>query len=87
MRFSAVVPAVLAVAPVAVSALGDLGFAISAQNAAGTCKSQQDYEADFDALKPYTSLVRGYDAADCDFAKNVLAAAKTKSFKVILGLW
>jgi len=31
--------------------------------------------------------VRGYAASDCDYAKNILPAAKNKGFKVVLGIW
>jgi glucan 1,3-beta-glucosidase len=50
-------------------------------------KSQSDYEADFEVLNNQSTIVRGYAASDCDFAKNVLPAAKSKGFKVILGIW
>jgi glucan 1,3-beta-glucosidase len=58
------------------------------------CKTQADYEADFDALKPYTSIVRTYSAVDgavpenpCQVAQQILPAAATKGIKVILGMW
>lgn len=44
---------------------------------------------DYDAIKKASgiSMVRGYAAADCDFAKNALPAARAKGFKVMLGIW
>ncbi|KAI9827449.1 MAG: hypothetical protein M1832_004798 [Thelocarpon impressellum] len=87
MRFATLLPALLAAAPVAVSAIGTLGFSIPTHNPDGTCKTTRDYEADFDALKDHSRLVRGYDTSDCDFAKNILPACKSKGFKVILGIW
>lgn len=55
----------------------------------GKCKTQQDYELDFDTLQQASGskLVRGYAAHDCDFAKNALPAAKNKGFQVVLGIW
>ncbi|EOA81992.1 glycoside hydrolase family 17 protein [Exserohilum turcica Et28A] len=66
-----------------------MGFALGTKMANGQCKTQQDYEADFDAIKFQSdaTMVRGYSAADCDMAKHALAAAKAKGFKVMLGIW
>jgi len=89
MRFSAVTVA-LAAAPTIVSAAkGTMGFALGTKEANGQCKTQQDYEQDFDAIKSASgaTLVRGYAASDCDMAKNALPAAKAKGFKVVLGIW
>lgn len=87
MRVSTVLPFLLAAAPAAVSARGTLGFSLGNKNPDGTCKSTSDYEADFDALKSLTDLVRTYSASDCDTAQNILPAAKSKNFKVVLGVW
>jgi exo-beta-1,3-glucanase (GH17 family) len=90
MRFSSVVSVALAAAPAVVSAArGSEGFALGTKKSDGSCKTQKDYEDDFDALSANTGakLVRGYAASDCDFAKNILPAAKAKSFKVMLGIW
>ena len=87
MRFSAAVPVLLAAAPAVVSAAGNLGFALGATKPDGSCKSTQDYELDLEALKSRTSMVRGYEASECNFAKNILPAAKSKGFKVIIGIW
>jgi len=90
MRFSAIAATALAAAP-AVSAVGSMGFALGTKKADGSCKSQQDYEDDFTAIDTNTGgqakVVRGYAASDCDFAKNILPAAKSKGFKVVLGIW
>jgi glucan 1,3-beta-glucosidase len=87
MRVTGLISIALAVAPAAVSAAGKFGFALGNQNADGSCKQQSDYEADFDALKPYTTLVRIYSASSCNAASNIVPAAKNKSFKVVLGVW
>jgi exo-beta-1,3-glucanase (GH17 family) len=89
MRFSTVAAAALAVAPAMVSAAGQIGFALGTKEADGKCKTQQDYELDFDAIEKASGskIVRGYAAHDCDFAKNALPAAKNKGFKVVLGIW
>lgn len=63
---------------------GMLGFALGTKNPDGSCKVQRDYEDDFDAIKrePGATLVRGYSASDCEFAANILPAAKANGFKV-----
>ncbi|KAI9673550.1 MAG: hypothetical protein M1829_004057 [Trizodia sp. TS-e1964] len=89
MRFSTLVPLALAAAPALVSATGSLGFAIGDKKADGSCKYTDDYAADFDAIKAKTSstTVRIYAANDCNCAQQILPAAKSKGFKVILGVW
>jgi glucan 1,3-beta-glucosidase len=89
MRFSAIAPLALVVAPAVVSAGGMAGFALGTKKGDGSCKTVQDYKDDFDAIYSNTGakLVRGYAAHDCDFAKNALPAAKEKGFKVMLGIW
>lgn len=87
MHVSSVLPFMLAAAPVAVSARGTLGFSLGNKNPDGSCKGVSDYEADFDALRPLTNVVRTYSASNCDTAKNIVPAAKSKGFKVVLGVW
>lgn len=91
MRFSTVAVAAMAAAPAIVSAAkGNMGFALGTKQPGGQCKTQQDYETDFDSIKQSGSgatIVRGYAASDCDMAKNALPAAKSKGFKVVLGIW
>lgn len=87
MRVStSLLPALLAAIP-AVSASGTLGLAIGNKNTDSSCKSTSDYEADFDALKSVTTIVRTYSASDCNLAQNIVPAAKAKGFKVVLGVW
>jgi len=86
MHFTTLISVALAAAPLA-SAAGTLGFALGNTNSDGSCKSTSDYEADFDALKDVTSLVRVYSADNCNTSANILPAAKSKSFKVMLGIW
>lgn len=93
MRLSSAVAATLAATPAVVTAAGyqagTLGFALGTKNADGSCKTQSDYEDDFDTISSSTSakLVRGYAASDCNCAQNILPAAKAKNFQVILGVW
>jgi glucan 1,3-beta-glucosidase len=87
MHISSFMPFALSVAPAVVSAAGSLGFALGAKNADGSCKSTTDYEADFDALKGSTSLVRVYAASQCNTSAEIIPAAKSKSIKVMLGVW
>ena len=90
MKASVIASLALAVAPSLVCAApGSLGFALGTKKPDGTCKAQADYEADFDAIaaNSQAKIVRGYAASDCDYAKNILPAAKKKSFQVVLGIW
>jgi glucan 1,3-beta-glucosidase len=89
MRFSAVAVALAAAPAIASAAKGNMGFALGTKLSGGECKTQKDYEQDFDAIKSNSgaSIVRGYAASDCDMAKNALPAAKSKGFKVVLGIW
>ena len=68
---------------------GTLGFALGTRKTDGSCKSTSDYEADFDAIKSNTgsTFVRGYSASDCNCAQQILPAAKSKGFQVVLGVW
>jgi glucan 1,3-beta-glucosidase len=79
----------LALLPTAVSAAGNLGFALGTKNADGSCKAQADYEADFTAIASQSAakIVRGYAASDCNSAQYILPAAKAQGFQVILGIW
>ena len=94
MLFRAAISTALLAAPLAVSAAGNLGFAVGNTNADGTCKSQQDFEADFQAISQNTQakLVRTYSSSDsfgnpCNTPSNVLPAAKSAGFQVLLGMW
>lgn len=89
MRFSTVAAALAASPAIAAAAKGTMGFALGTKLPSGSCKTQQDYADDFDAIKSGSgaTIVRGYAAADCDMAKNALPAAKAKGFKVVLGIW
>lgn len=87
MRFASFVPVVLAAAPLAVSAAGTLGYAIGNKNPDGSCKVTADYELDFDALKSSSTLVRTYSANECNTSQQILPAAASKGFKVVLGVW
>ena len=89
MRFSAAIRVVMAAAPSVVSAAGTLGFALGAQQPDGKCKVQADYEADFDAISQQSGskIVRVYAASQCNTAQEILPAAKSKEFQVVLGIW
>lgn len=86
--------AALAAAPVAVSAAGQLGFAVGNTNTDGSCKKQSDFEADFKAIKSNThsTLIRTYSSSDqfgnpCNTPSEVLPAAKSQGVQVLLGMW
>ena len=92
MHFISILPLALTLAasPLFVLAQvreGRLGFAIGTKHADGTCKYTADYEADFDVIKSQGTIVRGFAAEDCNFAQQVLPAAKKKGFQVVLGIW
>lgn len=89
MHASAILTALLTVLPLASAGRGKLGFSLGSKNGDGSCKHQNDYELDFDAISKSTDarIVRGYAASECDFAKEALPAAKKKGFQVILGIW
>lgn len=91
MRAAAVASLALAAAPAALAdySKGNLGFALGTKKADGSCKYQADYEADFDAISAQSGskIVRGYAASDCNNAQQILPAAKSKGFQVILGVW
>ncbi len=89
MRYSGIATLALAAAPAVVSAAGTLGFALGAKKPDGSCKFRADYEADFDAIAAASGskIVRGYAADQCNFAQQILPAAKSKGFKVLLGVW
>ncbi|KAI4720309.1 putative glucan 1,3-beta-glucosidase [Aureobasidium sp. EXF-10727] len=80
---------VLAFSPLLVSSAGTLGFALGDKKGDGSCKFQADYEADFDAIKSNSgsTIVRIYAASDCNTAQQILPAAKSKGFRVVLGVW
>ena len=86
MHFSTLIPVAFAVLPL-VSASGKLGFALGDKKADGTCKFQADYESDFDTIGTVSKIVRVYAASDCNTAQEILPAAKSKGFQVILGIW
>ncbi len=89
MQLTTVLPLAitLVAAPLSVAAQGRLAYALGTETPNGQCKTTADYEADFDALKGQTDLVRGYAADRCNFAELALPAAKNKDFKVVLGIW
>jgi len=94
MHVRTLVSAALAVAPAAVSAAGQLGFAVGNVNADGSCKKQSDFEADFAAITDNTQskLVRTYSSSDsygnlCNTPSEILPAAKNAGVQVLLGMW
>ena len=90
MLFQLVAAALLAAASaLAAASRGALGFALGAKQPNGDCKMRDDYEADFDAIAADSgsTVVRIYAASQCDSAKEILPAAKSKGFQVVLGIW
>lgn len=95
MRLSSVAAIAAASAPLAVSARGQLGFALGTRLEDGTCKGQSDYAADFTVLKETATIVRTYaniDGGDasgpqCTILPDLLPAAAAADIQVILGIW
>jgi glucan 1,3-beta-glucosidase len=89
MRFSTIVSAAATAAPMLASAAGTMGFALGNKRADASCKTANDYELDFKALKTETDarIVRIYAASDCDVSKIMLPIAKKHGFQVVLGIW
>lgn len=90
MRFSTVAAVALAAMPAVLAAdKGQMGFALGTKQPDGSCKTQTDYEEDFDAIADASGvkIVRGYAAADCNMTKAILPAAKAKGVSVVLGIW
>lgn len=80
---------VLSAYPLASAAKGTLGFALGDKKTDGSCKYTSDYVSDFDAIQSASgsTLVRVYSASDCNCTSQILPAAKTAGFKVVLGVW
>ncbi|KAK3114305.1 glycoside hydrolase 3 protein [Teratosphaeriaceae sp. CCFEE 6253] len=89
MRTTTALLTTFALAAPSLAQKGNLGFALGTKKSDGSCKYTADYEADFDAISSASgsTLVRGYAASDCNCAQQILPAAKSKGFKVILGVW
>lgn len=94
MQIRTFITAALAAAPVAVSAAGQLGFAVGNTNPDGTCKTQSDFEADFKSItgNSQSTLIRTYSSSDqygnpCNTPSQVLPAAKNQGVQVLLGMW
>lgn len=87
MRPTKILSAALLGCPLAVSAAGTLGFAVGNTNPDNSCKTQQQYETDLDALADVTKVVRTYTSDGCDTAINIIPACKAKGFQVVLGVW
>lgn len=94
MHFRIPLTTAITVVPIAVSAAGQLGFALGSNNPDGSCKQQSDYQADFQAITNNTAskLVRTYAASGsgtdpCNIPSEILPAAKAAGVKVLLGMW
>jgi glucan 1,3-beta-glucosidase len=89
MHFSTLFTAAVATAPTLVAAGGNMGFALGSKLADGSCKYQADYEADFKAIvaESGSKIVRIYAADQCNTAQQILPAAKSQGFQVVLGVW
>lgn len=68
---------------------GMLGFALGNKRVDGSCKSTADYQEDLHAIKENSGsrIVRLYSAAECDSALQLLPAARSQGFQVLLGVW
>lgn len=94
MQLHSLLTATIALTPLAVSAAGTLGFAVGNVDVDSKCKTQQEYEDDFAAIKEnsHAEIIRTYSSSDmfgnpCNTPSVVLPAAKAAGVKVLLGLW
>ncbi|KIX04861.1 uncharacterized protein Z518_05732 [Rhinocladiella mackenziei CBS 650.93] len=94
MQYRTALSTAFLAAPLAVSAAGTLGFAVGNTNTDGSCKTQSDFEKDFEAIQGNTDaqIVRTYSSTDqygnsCDTPSEILPAAQSAGIKVLLGLW
>ncbi|KAK4940634.1 glycoside hydrolase 3 protein [Elasticomyces elasticus] len=94
MHYRALLSVIILVAPLAVSAVGTLGFCLGNMNPDGSCKTTADFAADFTAIKANTDakVVRTYSASDqdghpCNTPSQILPAAKAAGMQVLLGIW
>lgn len=89
MHFSTISILAVASTPLLTVARGTLGFALGSVKSDGSCKLTADYKADFAAISSSSGskLVRQYAASQCNQAQQILPAAKSAGFKVVLGVW
>ena len=66
------------------------GFNVQATLADGSCKSQSDWEADFNTMKSlpgaFTSM-RVYASSDCNTLVNAIPAAIATGGQILVGVW
>ncbi|CAG97925.1 glucan 1,3-beta-glucosidase [Kluyveromyces lactis] len=87
MRFSTLVSATLLAGASTVAAVGELAFNLGVKTHDGSCKQKDDYLADFETLKGYTSKVKVYAASDCNTLQILGPAAEEAGFTIFLGIW
>ncbi|EEB07111.1 glucan 1,3-beta-glucosidase Bgl2 [Schizosaccharomyces japonicus yFS275] len=93
MKFSTIGWTGLAVAAASLlrgaRAEGALNFCLGVKHADGSCKYTDDYLADFEALAPYSSVVRTYSTSDCNTLQYLMPALAQSShnFQAIIGVW
>lgn len=89
MRTTILASISLSLLPTMTMAKGTLGFSLGDKKVDGSCKYTSDYEADFSAIQTNSgsTVVRIYSASDCNCTAQILPAAKSAGFKVVLGVW
>ncbi len=83
--FSILLPITLLAATA--TAIGDLAFNLGVKTNSGTCKTAEDYKADFAKLSPYSKVVRFYSANDCNSLSILGGAAESNGYQVFVGIW
>jgi len=66
------------------------GFSLGANTATGACKTQQDWDADFIAIRSWNkgfNAIRLFAASDCNTLANAVPAAKSHGLKLLVGIW
>lgn len=87
MKLSTSTLAALALALTPVSAIAQLGFNLGVEDNSGACKTSDEYTADLNALKAYTSNVKTYSVSDCNTLEILGPVLEAESFQLTMGVW
>ena len=88
MKFLSTISAVLAILPFTTAYWK--GFNLAAQNADGSCKTQAQWQSQFQqlaALPGRFTSVRLYAASDCNTLALAVPAALASGVRILVGLW
>ncbi|KAI1002429.1 hypothetical protein K3495_g5778 [Podosphaera aphanis] len=66
------------------------GFNVQSTNGTGACKTQDDWLADFNAVKSFPGnfdSVRVFASSDCNTLANAIPAALASGIRILAGVW